>query len=1373
MSDLQERLSRLTPAQRAELERRLLQRASAGAAANRIPRRNPDLPCPLSFSQRRLWFMEQLEPGNAAYHIAVRWELRGALDAAALRAAFEAVAQRHEAMRTVFHLQGGEPIQVVLEKLPAPFAEQDLRSVAEDGRETAWEDACREQIRQPFDLAQGPLFRVLLARLSDQDYRMLLVIHHIISDGWTMGILWKELSQAYTARLTGAEPGWPKLEIQFPDYAQWQRSSLQGAELEKHLEFWKHELAGAPTVVDLPFDRPVPPIRDHAGARHHFQIPSELLEELRGLARSEGVSLFMLLLAAFQVLLHRYTRQNDLLVGTPVANRGRTEVEPLIGFFVNTLVLRGRLEGDPSFRDLLRRTRETCLRTFARQDLPFERMIEDLHQERSLGHNPVFQVMFSLQNAPRTSLELPGVEARREVVRRETSMFDLTFDLTETAEGLGCWMEYAADVFDLSTIARMAGHYETLLRGLVADPEQTISALPLLPEPERRQLLVEWNDTETPLPEGACLHRLFADQARRTPEAPAVVWRGESWTYAELDMRSDTVARRLRGRGVGPESRVGICLERTPRMIAAVLGVLKAGGAYVPLDPAYPRDRLEFMLQDAEVAVLITEQELACGLAHGPAPVLFIDAEETPPPDPPAVAEEKEVEASNRNLAYVMYTSGSTGRPKGVAVEHRSVVALIEWSKSVVGPEEIAGVLGSTSLCFDLSVFEIFATLCRGGALVLAENLLELPELPDAGRVTLVNTVPSILAELLRRHALPAGVRTAILCGEPLSAELVDTLYAQGVERVYDLYGPTEDTVYSTWVLRRPGGPVTIGRPIANTEAYVLDPRRQPVPIGVPGELHLGGAGLARGYLHRPELTAERFVPHPFREDPEARLYRTGDLVRYLADGQLQFLGRLDNQVKLRGFRIEVGEIEALLRTHPAVADVAVVLREEAGEKRIVAYCLAAEAAPSASDLRSLLRERLPEHMIPAAFVFLDRLPLLPNGKLDRRALPAPQGEAPPAEPTGDAAGPRDTLERQLLAVWKRTLGVKRVGIRDSFFDLGGHSLLALRLFDEIERTLAQRLPLSLIFQAPTVEQMAGVLHKDGYRPHWTSLVPIQPQGTRPPFFCVHGGGGYVVFLKDLAAHLGPDQPFYGIQPAHLGDGPRHHSIEAMAEHYLGEIRRAQPEGPYRVGGASYGGVIAYEIAQRLSSAGEEVALLALFDTHAPGYGRSRPGPGRWLRRLLTQAYRVEHHVVSLLLLEPERRGRYVREKLERIRYETESSMIGLAKRVRRTQLSLAGPGGSPPEPETTGYMDLLRRYQPHPYPGRVTLFRAGRQWPVERPLPCLGWSTLAEGGLEIVPVPGFHAALLQEPHVRVSAEKLRERITASAHTARAHPQTG
>ncbi len=1369
MSDLQERLARLTPAQRAELERRLLQRASAGAVASHIPRRDPEVPCPLSFSQRRLWFMEQLEPGNAAYHIAVRWELRGALEPSALRAAFEAVVRRHEALRTVFRLEGGEPVQVVVDHCSGYFAEQDLRTVAEEQRQAAWEEACQGQIRTPFDLVQSPLFRVLLGRLADQEYRMCVVIHHIIGDGWTMGILWKELSQAYTAQVTGAAPGWPELEIQFPDYAQWQRDHLQGSELEKHLEFWKEELAGAPTVIDLPYDRPVPPARDHAGSRYHFPMSSELLEELRGLARTEGVSLFMLLLAAFQVLLHRYTGQDDLLVGTPVANRGRTEVEPLIGFFVNTLVLRGRLEGDPSFRAFLRRTREICLRAFGHQDLPFERMIEDLHQERSLGHNPVFQVMFSLQNAPRTFLELPEVQAAREVVPRETSMFDLTFDLTETAEGLWCWMEYAADVFDRPTIARMAGHYETLLRAIVTDPERPISALPLLPEAERRQLLVAWNATEAPLLAGTCLHQLFAEQVGRTPDAPAVVWQGRTWTYAELDLRAETLARRLLAQGVGPESRVGICLERTPQMIAAVLGVLKAGGAYVPLDPAYPRDRLDFMLQDAEVAVLISERELACGFAQCPAPVLFIDGDEEPFARDPANLPE----VSDRNLAYVMYTSGSTGRPKGVAVEHRSVVALVEWSKSLVGPEEIAGMLASTSLCFDLSVFEIFATLCRGGAVILAKNLLELPELPDALRVTLVNTVPSILAELLRRHTLPTGVLTTILCGEPLSTELVDTLYAQGVERVYDLYGPTEDTVYSTWVLRRAGGPATIGRPIANSQAYVLDPRREPVPIGVPGELYLGGAGLARGYLHRPELTAERFVPHPFNQDPEARLYRTGDRVRFLPDGQLQFLGRLDNQVKLRGFRIELGEIEALLRAHPALAEVAVLLREDAGEKRIVAYCIAGEAAPTASDLRSLLRERLPEHVIPSAFVFLDRLPLLPNGKLDRRALPAPQVKALAVDTHAGNSGPRDVLERQLLAVWKRTLGAGQVGTRDSFFDLGGHSLLALRLFDEIERTLERRLPLSLIFQAPTVEQMAEVLRKDGYQPRWTSLVPIQQQGSRLPFFCVHGGGGYVVFLKDLVARLGPDQPFFGLQPAYLGGGPRHQSIGEMAAHYLHEIRQAQPEGPYQLGGASYGGVIAYEIAQRLMAAGEEVSLLALFDTHAPGYGRSRPGLGRWVRRLLAQAYRVEHHVVSVLLLEQERRGKYIREKLERVRYEAETGVIGLKRRVTREQVRLSGASEGSLAPEATTYVDLLRRYEPEPYPGKVTLFRAGRQWPVERPLPCLGWSALAEGGLEIIPVPGFHAALLQEPHVRTTAEKLRERITVSAHTERVHPQTG
>jgi len=893
---------------------------------------------PLSFAQQRLWLLDQLEPDSAFYNMPQAIRMSGALNAEALRQTLESIVVRHEALRTTFVEVDGRPTQVIP---PAPNVAMPiiaLNELPEGEREVEVSRLANEEAQRPFDLARGPLMRATLLRLDEEEHVLLLTMHHIVGDGWSYGVFVRELTALYEAFNQGRPSPLPELPIQYVDFAHWQRQWFQGKVLEEQLAYWKQQLGDDLPVLELPTDRPRPAVQTFRGARQSAMLSKSLLEALRTLSRQEGMTVFMTLLAAFQTLLSRYANQDDIVVGSPIANRTRAELEGLIGFFVNTLVLRTDLSGDPSFRQLLGRVREMALRAYAHQDLPFEKLVEELQPERDLSRNPLFQVMFVLQNAPARALKLSGLTLRPLAVDSGTAKFDLTLFMFEGEDGLRARWEYNSDLFDAATITRMLGHFQTLLEGIIANPEQRISELPLLSDAERQQVLVEWNKTQTAYPRGSSIHELFEAQVERTPDTIAVGFEQEQLSYGELNGRANQLARYLQSRGVGPEVLVGIMMHRSVEMVVGLLGILKAGGAYVPLDSDYPQERLRFMLQDTTPPVLLTQARFLEGLPQSEAEVVCLDT------DWKAIVQERTENLSGaakaENLAYVIYTSGSTGRPKGVAIEHHSTVALLHWAREIFTPEQLAGVLASTSICFDLSIFELFVPLSWGGTVILAENALHLPTLPAAPRVTLVNTVPSAIAELLRMGGVPASVRTVNLAGEPLQTQLVQQLYEQGtIERVYDLYGPSEDTTYSTFALRSAKGRATIGRPIANTQTYVLDWRLQPAPIGVPGELYIGGEGLARGYLNRPELTAERFIRNPFSKEPAARLYKTGDMVRYLPDGNLEFLGRKDHQVKLRGFRIELGEIEAALNQHPAVEQAVVLAREDVpGDKRLVAY---------------------------------------------------------------------------------------------------------------------------------------------------------------------------------------------------------------------------------------------------------------------------------------------------------------------------------------------------------------------------------------------------------------------------------------------------
>ncbi len=1055
---------------------RAVEAALSGAApSGRIPRRAADSPIPLSFSQERLWFLDQLAPGGSAYNIARAFDVRGDLDTAALARAVAGIVSRHEALRTVFPDVEGRPVQeIATAEAPLEIPVIDLTGEPAERREPEIARLVQSEARRPFDLRSGPLLRLLLVRTGDREHTVVLAMHHIVSDGWSMGLFFRELSQLYSADRSDLSD----LPIQYADFAVWQRAHLQGETLDRLLAVWKAALDGAPATLDLPADRPRPPVQAFHGGQEAVPLPADLAAALRGLAQRSAATPFILLLSGLAALFGRYSSQNDIVLGSPIAGRNRSEIEGLIGFFVNTLVLRTRWQGDPAFTEVLAAARRATLMAHAHQELPFEKLVAELAPDRNLAHTPLFQVLFAFQEAVREPLALPGAAVVPREVRRDESRFDLEVTAVEGAAGaLTLLWRYDSDLFDRATVLRLAAHCATLLQGVVDNPGQRLSDLPLLAAAEEREILVAWNDTGMPQvePVPATLASLFAAQAARTPTALAVAGAdGAELTYAELDRRAEQVAHRLRALGVGPEVPVGVLLEREPDLVAALLGVHKAGGFYVPLDPAYPAARLAFMLEDSGARTVVTRERLLPRIpAAGKVEAVCLDS----------LGEERvdghSTGADPDNLAYLIYTSGSTGRPKGVAITHRSAAALVLWAREVFPPADLTGVLAATSVCFDLSVFELFVPLCCGGTVVLAENALQLAGLVGAGRVTLLNTVPSAMTELLRLDAVPPSVRTVNLAGEPLTTALVGQIVCgTKAERIFDLYGPSEDTTYSTYALRSADGPATIGRPIAGTRVYLLDGAGKPVPASVAGELHLAGGGLARGYLKRPELTAERFVPDPFAATAGGgRLYRTGDLARWRLDGTLEFLGRIDHQVKIRGFRIELGEIEEQLLRHGGVREVVVVAREDRpGEKRLVAYVSGSgEELLQPEALAAWLGERLPAHVVPGAFVVLAALPRTPNGKVDRKALPRPE----PVHGAGDGfVAPESAEERSLAAIWSEVLGVEKVGVHDDFFRLGGHSLLAAQVIARLRRDFQVDLPLRSLFQAPSIAGLLGAVRQ-------------------------------------------------------------------------------------------------------------------------------------------------------------------------------------------------------------------------------------------------------------------------------------------------------
>jgi amino acid adenylation domain-containing protein len=1060
-----------------------------------VPR---DRDLPLSFGQQRLWFLQQLDPGSHSYNTPFALRLSGDLDVAALAWTLEQVVRRHETLRTTFRVSGGEPVQVIAPPGPQPLPLVDLSALP---ARVGWGEAQRltaVEAATPFDLARPPVVRLRLLRLTHAEHVLLFTIHHVSGDGWSTGVLTHEVAELYAARIAGRAPDLPALPVQYADFAVWQREWLRGEALEAQIAYWRERLTGAPPLLELPTDRPRPPVPGDRSGRVSADLPDAVWSSAEELGRREGATPFMTLLAVYAILLQRYSGQDTVVVGTPIANRNRREIEGLIGFFANTLVLRTDLGDDPTFRNLVRRVRENALGAYAHQDLPFEKLVDELQPPRDMSHAPVFQVMLVHQGPPGEELTLGDVGLSAFGSGAPAARYDLTLTCAEMGGGLSCGIDFSADLFDPETARRMLRLFNHLVARAAGQPDRPISELPLLDESERAEVLVGWNATRRELAaEGTCLHQLFEHGAARDPEAPALLWQGEEITYGELDRRAGALARRLRALGVGPEVRVGLGCERSPGALAGILGVLKAGGAYVPLDPEAPRERLEAIAADAGLAVLLTQERFADALA-GLAPAVLRVDEDSEDADGEAVAQPQ---PSPDNAAYVVYTSGSTGAAKGVVATHRNAINFALGLAAAIGAGPGDRFFLFAPLSFDASVLQIFVPLSTGGALAVHPDprLLAAHEIlafAERYGVTVLDLPAALWRQWVEEVAasrlpLPPALRTFLTGGESVSqAKLRAWAGLTGRPAGFlSSYGPTEATVTSTVFVTtndRAGDlarlNVPIGRPLPNVRCFVLDAWMQPVPRGVPGDLYLAGAGLARGYLGRPELTADAFRPDPLATwgigEPGGRLYRTGDLARYLPDGDLEFLGRADHQVKVRGFRIEIGEIETALATHPALRQSVVAVREdEPGDRRLAAYLVADAPRPDPAELRVLLAERLPDYMIPSSFTYLERLPVLPTGKVDRAALPAPDLSA--AASGRSQTPPRNAVEEVLAGLFASVLRLERVGIEEDFFALGGHSLLAAQLAGQVRDTLETEIELRLLFEAPTVAGLAAGLLRD------------------------------------------------------------------------------------------------------------------------------------------------------------------------------------------------------------------------------------------------------------------------------------------------------
>jgi amino acid adenylation domain-containing protein len=1340
--------------------------ANAGRRVTPIQARSNERIRALSYAQQRLWFLDQLKPGGNTYNIPGAVALEGHLNVAALEQALSEIVRRHEALRSTFMNAGGHPRQLISQHVPLNLPLVDLTRLSQDLRSAVARRLAGEEALRPFDLTRGPLFRAYLVRLGERQHTELFTLHHIVSDGWSMNVLTEEAEYLYREFSHCAPSQLPDLEIQYGDYAEWQREWLQGEVLQRELDYWKGHLADAPTVLEIATDKPRPAVRTLPGEQCPIGISESLATALGHLGRGQGATVFMTLMAAFQVLLWRLTGQEKILVGTPIAGRDQVETEKLIGFFVNMVVIRADIRGALTFTDFLAQIRESSLEAYAHQNLPFDKLVEELKPARSLDRNPLFQVVLAFQNGPAPGTGATGVASPLGGQGSANTKFDLEVYFWQGKQGIHGSLVYSPELFEDTTMRRLADRFVTLLEAIVQRPAVALAGLELVGPAELHQVLEEWNQTDVEFERESCIHELFERQVRQQPDAVAIDCEDEQITYQELNHRANILANYLRKQGVGPEVFVGLLLDRSAEMVVALLGILKAGGAYVPINTADPGRRIEFILKDAAISILITSRQIQEKLPASQLKVICLDSSA----DREALltggsAARAESGAVAGNLAYLIYTSGSTGTPKGVCVSHRSVLRLVRGANyAELTPSEVFLLFAPVS--FDASTFEIWGCLLNGARLALfppgVPSLKELGDYIDRRQITTLWLTSGLFHQMVDGNLQGLSTIKQLLAGgEVMSRKHADKVLEEirGCHLIHG-YGPTETTTFATTFRvgkAHMGSTVPIGKPISNTTILLLNRALRPAGIGERAEIFIGGEGVARGYFNRPDLTAERFLPDPFGRAKGARVYMTGDLARYLNTGDIEFIGRADTQIKLRGFRIELGEIEAALQQCAGIRQAVVIVREDtSGDRRLVAYVVAdRKSAPASESLKADLRERLPDYMVPSVCVTLEELPLTPNGKVDKAALPAPDRSLIRSEKSFVAA--KDKLQEQLVVMWEELLGIHPIGIQDDFFELGGHSLLAVQLISRIEERLGQRVPMASLFQEATIEHLSSLLRDETSNASDSSvIVPIQPDGSGPAMFCVHAAGGTVFCYADLSRHLGSGQPLYGVQSRTVSDKEAlpHLQLEAMAAEYVAALRAFQPAGPYYIGGWSMGGVIAFEMARQLIEQQQKVALLALIDPEAPS-GKS-----------------VEYKWVVLL-------GSFATDlgiPLEMLRASWDAIFtLPPMQQLNKVWAEARKLKLVPPDMTLADFRKLfdafktnaqmMRNYPGGPYAGRITLFRA------EKPVEYIGkyapddyrtdtdlskgWEKWAAGGVDIHTVSGQHYTMMKEPHVKNLADEL------------------
>jgi amino acid adenylation domain-containing protein len=1303
---------------------------------------------PLSFSQQRMWFVQQREPTGTAYNMPFAVRLTGSIDRTALARALELLVERHEAFRTSFSIVQGRPMQLIAPHVQFETRAIDLRKMAPDERRGETERLLREEALQPFDLSIAPLFRTLLVQIDEQEHVLLWLVHHTIGDLWSASILANELKTLYDALIRGEEPRLPSLAIEYGDFAVWQTRHWSGERLQAQLSYWRAKLHDLPPLA-LPADRSRPAQPSTRGSRVVAKLEPRTISAIKQWSAEAGATPFMMLLACFKLLLFRQCNQEDIAVGTPVANRTRVETEQLVGTLVNTLVLRTDLSGDPTFAQLLKRVSANALDAFEHQDLPFERLVEELVRGRDSSQSPIVQVLFNVQNAPMRDLALPGVTVQPFDFDRGSAQFDLSMTVDTEITGL-VHLEYSTELFDDETVKRMLERFLSLVDQVVADPDRPLHAYRLVGQDEERKLLRDWNLTQSEYPQGHRVDQLISAQACSTPDAMAVAMGNEHKTYLQLDAAANRLAHFLIGAGVTRGDRVGIFLERSVEMLVSLLAVMKAGATYVPLDPAFPADRLRFMAEDAELAAVVTRAEVLAqlpGLTGTPICLDSISRELALQPEtaPSAIGDPMA-------LAYVLYTSGSTGKPKGVEIPHRALTNFLCAMRELLGVSAHDRLLAVTTLSFDIAGLELYLPLICGARVVIAsraeasDGRLLIQKLKQC-QATIMQATPTTWRMLIESGWRGSRHLSALCGGEALPADLAEKLLDR-CKSLWNLYGPTETTIWSTASHIEKDSPITIGRPIRNTSLYILDSHKMPVPVGVAGELHIGGHGVARGYRNRPELTAERFIANPFSESADDRLYRTGDLARYLPDGRILHLGRLDFQVKIRGFRIELGEIEVALGAHPQIAQAVVATKNDPhGQAQLVAYLIRhGLETPAAGELRSTLRNQLPEYMIPAHFVWLDSFPQTANRKIDINALPAPSA-GHPASFTAPVA-PRGRLEVQLTALWRQVLGDDTIGVRDNFFDHGGHSLKAVQLLSQIEQIAGRTLPLATLFQAPTVEELARVLRRSNWEPPWRSLVAIQPGGGGIPIFAIPGVGGNVLMFAKLARLMGEGQSFYGLQARGLDSVEEPFtSIATMAGHYVREIRSVRPKGPYFLAGACTGGVAAYEVASRLRAEGEHVSLMLLESWH-PSSARRPLFSGKLLAPLRFVWSRLLAYGLFLAHASPRKWSEF---------FVAKAKLGG--KLFRQLSKETLASTGYYRDRVTEATWHAVSRYRPRPIPGSLVHVIAAKRVIAANVVDSRrAWDHLAGDGAKVHFIDAQDSGqLFASPHVEKLAAVMRE----------------